>query len=142
MRRDGSNSFLWRIWGVRWKSKWQNRPWGQKVWKARQQEQRSIMHQGAEFLSLQIRCMCLGLTFTYMAPVYMLFGKIWFKGFIEFFLNLFMRDTQREVETWAEKEAGSLWGARCRTQSQDPRITKPPKCPQLWFLLIFLYVSI
>ena len=29
-----------------------------------------------------------------------------------------MRDTQREAETQAEGEAGSLQGARCRTRSQ------------------------
>ena len=33
-----------------------------------------------------------------------------------------MRDTQREAETQAEGEAGSLYGARCGTQSQDPGI--------------------
>ena len=53
-----------------------------------------------------------------------------------------MRDTGRE----AEGEAGSLWGARCRTRSQDPGITtwakgrcsttEPPRCPSL-----FLYNS-
>ena len=36
---------------------------------------------------------------------------------------LFMRDTGREAETQAEGEAGSLWGARCGTRSQEPRIT-------------------
>ena len=30
-----------------------------------------------------------------------------------------MRDTQRETETQAEGEAGSLWGAQCRTRSWD-----------------------
>ena len=38
-----------------------------------------------------------------------------------------MRDTQREAETQAEGEAGSLWGARCGTQFQDPGITPEPK---------------
>ena len=33
-----------------------------------------------------------------------------------------MRDTQRKAETQAEGEACSLWGAWCRTQSQDPGI--------------------
>ena len=32
-------------------------------------------------------------------------------------------DTEREAEAQAEGEAGSLWGARCRTQSQDPGIS-------------------
>ena len=31
-----------------------------------------------------------------------------------------MRDTKREAETQAEGEVGSLQGARCKTQSQDP----------------------
>ena len=39
------------------------------------------------------------------------------------FIYLFMRDTQREAETRAEGEAGSLQGARCRTRSQDLGIT-------------------
>ena len=33
----------------------------------------------------------------------------------------------REVETWAEGEAGSLWGAQCGTRFQDPGITPEPK---------------
>ena len=44
--------------------------------------------------------------------------KLFFKDFI----YLFMRDTEREAETQAEGEAGSLWGAGCGTQSYDPRI--------------------
>ena len=53
--------------------------------------------------------------------------------------NLLMRDTRREVETYIEGEAGSLWGAWCRTRSQDPgtmpwakgrcSTTEPPRCP-------------
>ena len=43
--------------------------------------------------------------------------------FLKRFYYLFMRDTERGVETQAEEEAGSLWGARCGTQSQDPGIT-------------------
>ena len=44
-----------------------------------------------------------------------------------------MRDT--EAETWAEGEAGSLQGARCRTRSQDSRITtaEPPRHPKFVF---------
>ena len=38
-----------------------------------------------------------------------------------------MRRTQREAETQAEGEAGSLQGARWRTQSQDPGITSRAK---------------
>ena len=34
-----------------------------------------------------------------------------------------MRDTQREAQTQAEGEAGSMQGARRGTQSWDPRIT-------------------
>ena len=36
-----------------------------------------------------------------------------------------MRDTERETETQAEGEAGSMQGALCETQSQDPRIMPP-----------------
>ena len=38
-----------------------------------------------------------------------------------------MRDTEREAETWAERKAGSLRGARCGTQSKDPRSHPEPK---------------
>ena len=51
-----------------------------------------------------------------------------------------MRDTEREAETQAEGEAGSLWVAWCGTWSQDPRImtwakgrcstAEPPRCPR------------
>ena len=34
-----------------------------------------------------------------------------------------MRDTQRQAETEAEGEAGSIQGSRCGTGSRDSRIT-------------------
>ena len=37
-------------------------------------------------------------------------------------IYLFMRDTQREAETQAEGEAGSMQGARCGTRSRHPGI--------------------
>ena len=43
--------------------------------------------------------------------------------YIKDFIYLFMRNREREAETQAEGEAGSLQGAQCGTQSQDPRIT-------------------
>ena len=43
--------------------------------------------------------------------------------FFKDFIYLFMRDTEREAETQAEGEAGSMQGARCRTRSQDPGVT-------------------
>ena len=43
------------------------------------------------------------------------------------FIYLFMRDIEREAETQAEGEAGSLQGARCSTQSQDPGIMTQSK---------------
>ena len=60
-----------------------------------------------------------------------------------------MRDTQREAETQAEGEVGSMQGARCGTRPRDSRITpwaegrrytaEPPRCPRsLDFCLIFL----
>ena len=58
--------------------------------------------------------------------------------FLKRFHFLFMKDTQREAKTQVEGEAGSVWGAQCRTRSQDPGITtcvkgrcstaEPPKC--------------
>ena len=39
------------------------------------------------------------------------------------FIYLFMRDTEREAETQAEGEAGSMQGARHGTQSRVSRIT-------------------
>ena len=43
----------------------------------------------------------------------------------------------RDTETQAEGEAGSHWGAGCRTRSQDPRVKlgillnqRPPWAPQ------------
>ena len=38
-----------------------------------------------------------------------------------------MRDTEREAETQAEGEAGSLWKARFKTQTQDPDVRLNPK---------------
>ena len=51
--------------------------------------------------------------------LYLSIRNLFFKDFI----YLFMRDTEREAETQAEGEAGSLQGARCRTGSWDPGIT-------------------
>ena len=38
-----------------------------------------------------------------------------FDSFFKNFIYLFMRDTEREAETQAEGEAGSVQGARCGT---------------------------
>ena len=38
-------------------------------------------------------------------------------------LSIYSQETQRETETQAEEQAGSLQGAPCRTRSQDPRVT-------------------
>ena len=58
-----------------------------------------------------------------------------------------MRGTEREVETQAEEEAGSMQGARCETRTQESGImppakgkcitTEPLRCPCLQ-LIIFL----
>ena len=58
-----------------------------------------------------------------------------------------MRETQREAETQAEGEAGSLWEVWCGTWSQNPVImpwakgrrsaTEPPRCPQAQFCKTF-----
>ena len=57
-----------------------------------------------------------------------------------------MRDTQREAETQAKREAGSTQRAPCGTQSQDSRImpwaegrrstTEPPRRPPDRFLKV------
>ena len=61
------------------------------------------------------------------------------EGFLNDFIYWLMRDTQREAETYAEGEAGSLWGAWSGPSSQDPGITiwtkdrcsttDSPRCP-------------
>ena len=48
---------------------------------------------------------------------------ILFLFFVKHFIYLFMRDREREAETKAEGEAGSLQGAQYGIQSQDPGIT-------------------
>ena len=58
------------------------------------------------------------------------FIKIWF---------IYSWGTQREAETQAEEDTGSLWGPWCGTRSQDPGImtwaegrcstTEPSRCP-------------
>ena len=62
-----------------------------------------------------------------------------------------MRDTEREAETQAEGETGSLWGTWCRTRFQDPGITtwaegrcsttEPPRSPIFSSSSIILKVS-
>ena len=37
------------------------------------------------------------------------------RPFKKYFIYLFMRDTEREAETQAEGEAGSMQGAQCET---------------------------
>ena len=56
-----------------------------------------------------------------------------------------MRVIEREAETQVDGEAGSMLGARCRTQSQDPGImtwakgrastAEPSRCPQQGILI-------
>ena len=43
-----------------------------------------------------------------------IFSFFFFKGFY-LFIYLFMRDTERKAETWAEGEAGSMQEAQCGT---------------------------
>ena len=60
-------------------------------------------------------------------------------------IYLFVRDTEREAETQAEGEAGSMQGARCGTRSQYPEImtsakgrcstAEPPRHPNIPLLL-------
>ena len=58
-----------------------------------------------------------------LLPISMEDLSIYFLFFLKDFISLFMRDTQREAETQAEGEAGSMQGAPCGTQSRDSRIT-------------------
>ena len=44
-----------------------------------------------------------------------IFSQLKFFFFLIDFIYLFMRDIDREAETQAEGEAGSMQGARCRT---------------------------
>ena len=76
--------------------------------------------------------------------IFLTLGKPEHFLFFRDFIYLFMRDTQREAETQAEEEAGSLWGAQCGTWSQDPRIMtwaqvpqplSHPGAPWGWFLM-------
>ena len=64
-----------------------------------------------------------------------------------------MRETEREAETQAEEEAGSMQEAQCGTWSQDSGImpwakgrhstAEPPRCPHIWsFLMCFIYNDI
>ena len=71
-------------------------------------------------------------------------GNLFFEKKKPYFICLLMRDTQREAETQAEGEAGSLQGARCGTRTQDPRsttsargrcsTTEPPRYPGMSIL--------
>ena len=47
-----------------------------------------------------------------------------FKDFIYLFMRIHReeREREKEAETQAQGEAGSMQGARCGTQSQDPGI--------------------
>ena len=49
-----------------------------------------------------------------------------------------MRGTEREAETQAEREAGSMQGAQRGTRSRDPGVmpstAEPPRCPTLPFI--------
>ena len=72
-----------------------------------------------------------------------------FKNCLSFFFNIlfiYSWETQRERQTQAEGEAGSLQGARCRTRSQDAgtmtrakdrcSTTEPPRCPNILYIVV------
>ena len=50
-----------------------------------------------------------------------------YKDFIYLFMRAGEREREREAETQAEGEVGSMQGARCGTQSQDPGSCSEPK---------------
>ena len=77
--------------------------------------------------------------------------RTYVKDMIYFFLKiLFMYSwvTQREAGTLAEREAGSMQRAWCRTESQDSRITpwtkgrcsttESPRCPLDFLICLFI----
>ena len=72
------------------------------------------------FFTAKAQCQFLWLS-VYQVDKVVWFGHIFifFKDFIYFF----MRDTEREAETQAEGEAGSIREARCGTRFQDSGIT-------------------
>ena len=53
----------------------------------------------------------------------LLSAKAFLFFFLKDFIYLFVRDTEREAETQAEGEAGSLQGAGCGTRSWNSGIT-------------------
>ena len=75
-----------------------------------------LSHPGAPYLYILFVIKC---PLKLLAPFCCCWAVYLFFFFLSF-ICLFMRDTQRRE---AEKEAGSMQRARCRTQSQDSRIT-------------------
>ena len=80
---------------------------------------------------LRVKCVCLHLWPTLAlagaSPVlgWALLSPTFYLLTMELYLlfyYLFMRHTQKETETQAEGEAGSMQGAQCGTRSQDPGI--------------------
>ena len=55
-----------------------------------------------------------------------------------------MRDTEREAETEAKGEAGSLQGAWCGAHSQDPEITiwAKGRCSTNWATQVPLFLKL
>ena len=71
-------------------------------------------------------CVCVCVNYTYCVS---LLNKLQWSNYYYFFkdfIYLFMRDTQIERQRH-RGEAGSMQGARCGTQSRDPRITRRAK---------------
>ena len=86
-------------------------------------------------------CLCLGGSLILRVPCKGWLTASCFYFYLKSFIYLFMRDTEREAETLAEGEAGSMQGARWGTRSQDPgsrpepkarrSTTEPRRCPKL-----------
>lgn len=67
--------------------------------------------------------------------------------FFKYFICLFMRDTEREAETYVEGKADSSQGARSGTHPQNVGITpwaegsrstaEPPGIPNVYFKIAF-----
>ena len=84
---------------------------GQKVKVSRSTYKQNIMVSGQENMVFKMEEVMYPKDFTF----FYLF--VYFLGFY-----LFIHEMQREAETQAEGEGGSLQGAHCGTLSQDPRV--------------------
>ena len=77
--------------------------------------------------TLMVACLMGPHKFLRFCSLFLIFKNFFFLK-IYLLIYLFMIDRQREAETKAEGEAGSMPGAGCRTRSRDSRIMPWAKC--------------